>query len=260
MSREPKDISTAVREVCLSFPESEEVPSRGSPDFRVAGRTFATFVVNHHGDGRIALWLRAPAGAQELYTDAEPERYFVPPYVGPRGWLGVHLDRGLDWRTIAQRVREAYLQVAPRRLTVDLGPAITIDPPTLTMPPEQFDPLQGARSRKIVSRLSAICLSLPETSKSTQFGSPVWKAGKKVFCRIHHHGGRLHLQFWVGVDMQTMLTFEADRYAIPAYTGHNGWISLDAQDDVDWEEVTELVMISYRHFALKRMLKALADG
>ena len=62
----PKDISAAVRELCLWFPESAEVPSRGPPDFRVAGKTFATYVVNHHGDGRIALWIHAPAGAQEL--------------------------------------------------------------------------------------------------------------------------------------------------------------------------------------------------
>ena len=80
-----KDINQAVREVCLWFPESAEVLSHGSPDFRVRGKTFATYVVNHHGDGRVALWLNAPAGAQELYTKEEPKHFFVPPYVGPRG-------------------------------------------------------------------------------------------------------------------------------------------------------------------------------
>src|SRR6185295_7652846 len=79
-----KDINQAVREVCLWFPESAEVLSHGSPDFRVRGKTFATYVVNHHGDGRVALWLNAPAGAQELYTKEEPKHFFVPPYVGPR--------------------------------------------------------------------------------------------------------------------------------------------------------------------------------
>jgi hypothetical protein len=57
--------------------------------------------------------------------------------------------------------------------------------------------------------------------------------------------------------MQTMLTFEPDRYQIPAYTGHNGWINLNVEDDINWDEVAELTMISYRHFALKRMLKVL---
>jgi predicted DNA-binding protein (MmcQ/YjbR family) len=259
MTNGPKDISAAVRELCLWFPESEEVPSRGSPDFRVAGRTFATYVVNHHGDGRIALWLQAPPGAQERYSEAESEHYFVPPYVGPRGWLGVHLDRGLDWRTIAARVREAYLKVAPQKLGDSLGPTIAIDPPTTTMRREDFDPLLGERPQKILATLREVCLVLPESSESTQFGHPVWQAGKKTFCRVHHHRDRLGLQFRVGAEMQTMLTFEADRYQIPPYIGHNGWINLDVEDDVDWDEVRELVMISYRHFALKRMLNALNE-
>lgn len=108
-----KNIINAVREVCLSFPESEQRPPHGSTDFRVLGKTLATYGVNHHGDGRIALWLNAPQGAQAFYTNNEPEHYFVPPYLGPRGRLGVHLDKGLRRRTIAERVREAYEHVAP---------------------------------------------------------------------------------------------------------------------------------------------------
>ena len=95
MAKAAKDINQAVREVCLSFPEAEEYLSHGSPNFRVRkGRTFATYVLNHHGDGRVALWLNAPEGAQEHYVRGEPRHFFVPPYVGPRGWLGVHLDKG----------------------------------------------------------------------------------------------------------------------------------------------------------------------
>src|ERR1700738_794349 len=63
-----KDINEAVREVCLSFPEAEEFLSHGSPNFRVRGKTFASFVVNHHGDGRVALWLNVPPGAQESHV------------------------------------------------------------------------------------------------------------------------------------------------------------------------------------------------
>ena len=145
-----KDIGMAVREVCLGFPESEEVPSRGSPDFRVAGKTFASYVVNHHGDGRICLWLPAPPGAQQLYSESEPEYYFVPPYVGPRGWLGVHLDRGLDWRSVAQRVREAYEVVAPKKLAQGLGETIAIEPPTETIDPEEFDPFAAPRAKEVL--------------------------------------------------------------------------------------------------------------
>src|SRR5262245_50600151 len=96
-----KDINAAVREVCLSFPEAEEYMSRGSPNYRVRGKTFAIYVVNHHGDGRIALWLNVPTGAQGLYTKEEPKHFFVPPYVGPSGWLGVQLDNGISWKRVA---------------------------------------------------------------------------------------------------------------------------------------------------------------
>ena len=254
-----KTISDAVREICLSFPEAEERPSRGSPDFRVRGKTFATYVVNHHGDGRIALWLNAPAGAQEFYAGNEPEHYFVPPYLGPRGWLGMNLDKGLRWTTIAERAREAYEKLAPRELCEAVGDTIAIDPPTETLPIEEFDPLAKPRAQQVVPEFREICLALPETSEATQFGNPVWKAGKKTFAGAHDRKGRLKLQFWAGADRQATLTFDP-RYAIPPYIGHNGWIELDVEDDANWEEIEGLVRHSYQHFALKRMLRALDES
>src|SRR5271156_3212121 len=119
----------AVRDVCLWLPEAEEFLSHGSPNFRVCGKTFATYVVNHHGDGRVALWLPAPRGAQEHHLRASPGHFFVPPYVGVRGWLGVHLDRGLAWKRVAELVREAYLHVAPRRLRLSVGAIPSIAAP-----------------------------------------------------------------------------------------------------------------------------------
>jgi predicted DNA-binding protein (MmcQ/YjbR family) len=256
--RAAKTIDDAVREVCLSLPEAEEVISRGSPDFRVGGKTFATYVLNHHGDGRIALWLAAAPGAQQFHVERGPEHYFVPPYVGPRGWLGVHLDRGLDWRRIAARVREAYIAVAPKRLAADAPPAIEITPPTATVDAEAFDPMSAPHVVELIARLGKLCLALPETSAGKQFGNPMWRAGKKTFCTASRYSGRLQLSFWVGADQQDMLTLEK-RFTIPAYMGHNGWIALDAEDGVDWREVEGLLRVSYRHFALQRMLKAL-DG
>src|ERR1700728_3432409 len=102
-----RDISQAVRDACLGPPEAEEFVSHGSPNFRVRGKTFATYVVNHHGDGRVALWLNAAPGAQESRVRAEPAHFFVPPYVGPRGWLGVILDRGIGWNRIPAMIRES---------------------------------------------------------------------------------------------------------------------------------------------------------
>ena len=106
-----------VRELCLALPETTERLSHGQPAFFVRGRkTFVMYLDNHHDDGRLALWCAAPEGMQHALVDAEPERYFVPPYVGHRGWLGVRLDRGLPWEQVAGAIEDAYLTVAPKRL------------------------------------------------------------------------------------------------------------------------------------------------
>ena len=83
---------------------------------------------NHHGDGRIALWCKAPSGAQEILVAADPLHFFVPPYVGTEGWLGIHLDKGLDWGVVAGLVKDGYLEAAarrsrPRRAAPQGGPA-----------------------------------------------------------------------------------------------------------------------------------------
>ena len=106
-----------VRELCLSLPETTERLSHGRPAFFVRGKkTFVMYLDNHHDDGRLALWCAAPDGMQHALVDADPERYFVPPYVGHRGWLGVRLDRDLPWEQIAGAIDDAYLTVAPERL------------------------------------------------------------------------------------------------------------------------------------------------
>ena len=252
-----KDISAAVREICLSFPEAEEFLSHGSPNFRIRkGKIFATYVVNHHGDGRIALWLNAPEGAQTHYVRAEPKHFFVPPYVGPRGWLGVNLDKGISWKRVAQLTREAYEKVAPPALTARIGKTIEIAPPKAKVKAEEFDPMQSARAQQVLKTLRKICLSLPETSEDKQFGSPVWRAGKRVFAQAYGYDKKLRLAFWVGVDRQGLLTADP-RYEIPPYMGHNGWIALDVTRRSDSDEVRALALDSYRHFALKRMLTQL---
>ena len=154
-----KDINQAVREVCLWLPEAEEFLSHGSPNFRVRGKTFATYVVNHHGDGRIALWLNSPAGAQELYVKREPKHFFVPPYVGPRGWLGVHLDKGIAWTRVAKLVREAYEKVAPPALSRTIGETIAIKPPT-----RGLSPLAASCTQASALMTNSVRPSLTETA------------------------------------------------------------------------------------------------
>ena len=106
-----------IRRICLALPETSERLSHGAPTFFVRGkRAFVMVLTNHHGDGRFALWCAAPAGIQAMLVEADPERFFMPPYVGHRGWLGVRLDRGLHWDKIAGIAEDAYAEVAPPKL------------------------------------------------------------------------------------------------------------------------------------------------
>jgi hypothetical protein len=106
-----------IRRICLALPETSERPSHGAPTFFVRGkRAFVMVVTNHHGDGRFAIWCAAPDGMQRSLAEADPERFFVPPYVGHRGWLGVRLDRGLDWDELAGICEDAWAEVAPPKL------------------------------------------------------------------------------------------------------------------------------------------------
>jgi hypothetical protein len=106
-----------IRELCLGLPETNERLSHGSPTFFIRDKkTFVMYHDDHHGDGRLALWCAAPPGMQDALVRGEPEHYFVPAYVGHRGWVGVRLDRGLAWNEVAGAVEEAYLTVAPPRL------------------------------------------------------------------------------------------------------------------------------------------------
>ena len=103
-----------VRRLCLRLPGVTERVSHGEPAWFVGGKQFAT-LADHHHDDRLSLWCGAPLGTQEALVAAAPERFFRPPYVGHRGWLGVYLDvEAVDWEELAAIMEEAYRQVAPR--------------------------------------------------------------------------------------------------------------------------------------------------
>lgn len=114
-----EEVLKQVREACLALPETSERLSHGSPSFFIRKKKcFVMFLDNHHGDGRLALWCAAPDGSQGALVASEPGHYFVPPYVGHMGWIGVHLNRGLAWDEIAAAIEAAYLSKAPKTLRV----------------------------------------------------------------------------------------------------------------------------------------------
>ena len=107
-----------LRKLCLALPEAHEVEAWGEPTVRVRNTLFAMYASagNHHGAGRPAVWCKALRMNQAMMVEAEPDRFFVPPYVGPSGWVGVWLDGRVAWDDLDGLVRDSYLLVAPKRL------------------------------------------------------------------------------------------------------------------------------------------------
>lgn len=114
-----------LRKICLALPEAHEVVAWGEPTFRVKNKLFAMYASanTHHGDGRHAVWCKAGFGNQALMVAASPRRFFVPPYVGPSGWVGVWLDGKVDWGEVAELMRDAYRLTAPKKLLAQLDDA-----------------------------------------------------------------------------------------------------------------------------------------
>src|ERR1044071_2980680 len=112
-----------LRRLCLALPETTERLSHGEPTWFVRGKKTFVMYADHHHDDRLAFWCAAPDGAQETLVTMDSGRYFIPPYVGHRGWLGVYLYVPVDWDEIADLVAEAYRVVAPRRLVAEMDGA-----------------------------------------------------------------------------------------------------------------------------------------
>jgi predicted DNA-binding protein (MmcQ/YjbR family) len=105
-----------LRAICLAFPEASEQGGVGSPSFKVRDKIFA---MRHPINGRSSLWCKAPPGAQDVLVRSEPDRYFVPPYVGHHGWVGTWLDTTIDWEEVADLLEESYRMTAPKRLITE---------------------------------------------------------------------------------------------------------------------------------------------
>jgi hypothetical protein len=112
-----------VRKLCLALPEVHEVEAWGEPTFRVKNKLFAMYAArnNHHGDGRPGVWIKSTRPSQDMMVRTSPKRFFVPPYVGPSGWVGVWLDRDVDWEEVAELLRDAWKMTAPKRLQAALA-------------------------------------------------------------------------------------------------------------------------------------------
>jgi len=106
-------ITNRLRKICLAFPEAAEKEAWGDPTFRVTDKIFA---MEKRGDGRVSVWFKAPEGSQHVLIGADPETFFRPPYVGPKGWAGMRLDAKPDWQEVAALLKRSYELTAPKKL------------------------------------------------------------------------------------------------------------------------------------------------
>ena len=120
------------RRIALALPETTESsdPNPAHSAFKVRDKTFCWFLNNHHADGRIALVMKGLPGGQGVLVDADPARFFVPPYVGHKGWIGLRLDLpDVDWDQVEMLLSEAWRATAPKRLAARLAGAATASRP-----------------------------------------------------------------------------------------------------------------------------------
>lgn len=255
-----RGIPAAVRELCLAFPGVEEFESHGSPNYRARlgarkGKVFAVWALNHHGDGHVALWLNTPAMEQSRLL-ASSRQLFKPPYLGPSGWIAVELNKGMSWKRVSELVHMAYLNSSPEKLSAQISRPPVVAAPTVKMKPHEIDRMLAPRAQKALRELRRICSPLPETEEGKQMGSVVWRTRKRSFAMLYDYGKGLAAQFWVGIERQGPLEMDP-RFTIPPYMGHQGWMALDLEKDLDPRELRDLAVESYRHFAARRALAAL---
>ncbi|MGZ5372254.1 MmcQ/YjbR family DNA-binding protein [Aeromicrobium sp.] len=111
----------SVRAIAMALPGATERVSHGSPSWFVGkSPQFANFTDHHHGVDWIAIWAAAPPGAQEAMVESDPDTYFVPPYFGHRGWVGMRLGDTTHWDEVAELLEDAYRTVAPAKLLAKL--------------------------------------------------------------------------------------------------------------------------------------------
>jgi hypothetical protein len=247
----PADVAYAkAREICLRFPATDEKLSHGTPAFHVRGKLFLMFVDDHHGDGRIGVWCKSTLEEQRRLVADDPGRYFVPPYVGVKGWVGVRLDGETpDWIALSILVEDAWRSVAPPRvLRGEIAPEVRTQPPPTRVTTD------ASVAHEALERLTTICLEFPGAERERAGKHATFRVRKRVFAYFldNHHGDGF-VAVCVKGDGRTnakLIASSPGRFFLPPYIGSRGFLGvrLDAEL-VDWEDVRARVAASYASVA-----------
>jgi hypothetical protein len=248
MARDPLPL---VRALCLALPETSEKVSHGDPTFFVRGKTFVTYSNNHHGDGHLAIVVAAPPGAQPALVAADASRYYVPPFVGHRGWVGMDLP-GADWDAVGELIEDAYRTIAPPKLLATIGDLrrfrpdlAAVDAPELPDGPTPHDLYAAA----VLERVRATVMAWPGVVEETSFGAPVWRVAKKSFASWSVGGSEGRLSLWcksTAMDQAELTEARPGRFFIPPYLGPRGWVAIDLNVEGPWDEVEDVLRAAHR--------------
>jgi hypothetical protein len=257
----PADIAyERVRAICLGFPAAEEKLSHGAPSFHVRGKMFLTFHDNHHGDTRLAVWCKSTLAEQKTLVAGNPARFFVPPYVGVGGWVGVRVDAAeADWIELSMLVEEGWRAVAPPRVARgEEAPA----PRRVPSPSPRVTTDENV-AHAALARLAKLCLALPEAVCEREGRHATFTVRKKVFAYFldNHHGDGV-IGACVRGDKRAnaaLVSKHPKRYFSPAYIGSRGYLGVRLDmARVDWKDVGARVAESYRSVAPKKLLEGLS--
>jgi hypothetical protein len=255
-SPSPADIAYEhVRTICLRFPAAEEKLSHGAPAFHVRGKLFLMFVDDYHGDGRLGVWCKSTLEEQRRLVAADSARYYVPPYVGVRGWVGVRVDQpSPDWIDLSILVEDAWRSVAPPRVVRGQAPGGAGAPPS---PPVRVTTDENL-AREALERLTAICLGLPEAEREREGKHAAFRVRKKTFAYFldNHHGDGVVAACVKGDRREhaALIASHPSRFFLPPYMGPRGYLGvrLDAKG-VDWDDLRARVAASYASVAPKAL-------
>jgi hypothetical protein len=118
----PAHLLQRLSEICLALPEATREDMGDHAAFAVRKKKFAYYLHDHHGDGIVSACFKAARGEGPFLIDSDPDRFYLPAYIGPRGWVGLRLDLGeLDWAEVTKHVTASYCQQAPKRLAALIG-------------------------------------------------------------------------------------------------------------------------------------------
>jgi hypothetical protein len=240
-----------VTQICLSLPETARLYSGQHARFLVRKKTFTYYVDNHHGDGIVAINVKAPAGDNVKLVEANPDRFYIPAYVGPQGWVGLRLDTAdVDWNEVHRLIVASYRLIAPNTLAAKaelLSRSASA--------PVQWKPLivkAKAKAAVPFDTVRRLALPLPGVEESTSYGTPALKVKGKLFARLHDNSDWLVVR--IDPDERTMrMKVDPEVYFITDHYANHPWM-LVRLSVVPEEELCELLQDGWRLVAPKRLV------